>query len=485
MVASTVALLLLALSGRYGYHSDELYFRAAGQRLDWGYDDQPPLVPLLARLQTELLGDTPVALRSLAALLAGGAVLLAALIAREVGGRARGQVLAAVATAVSAGTLAYGHMFTPGSVDAVVWMTVALLFLRMLNTGDRRLWLPIGAVFGVGMLAKSLAPLLALGLVAGLLWCGPRSVLRGRWFAGGVAAALLIAAPNLVWQAANGWPQVTMARALSESGGTAGRIELVPAQILLLGPFLAPVWIAGLVALLRRRPAWRRFRPVAVAYVVILAVLLVVAGQPRYASGLLQVLLAVGGVVLADWATHARRRAVVALAVVGNLVFAGLVALPLAPAAWHQDGAAAGLSEVQTQQMGWQRYAEQVAGVYHALPPGERSRTAVVAGNYAEAGALDRYGPALGLPPAHSGHNSYHGFGRPPEGTEVVLLVGLKGIPEGARPEIDPQFNSCESQPPLSLDAMNPWQHGDVLICRGPRTSWVTLWPKLRWLGIP
>ncbi|MFF5521425.1 glycosyltransferase family 39 protein [Streptomyces coeruleorubidus] len=484
-VAAALTLLLLALSGRYGYHSDELYFRAAGQRLDWGYDDQPPLVPLLARLQTELLGDTPLALRALAALLAGGAVLLAALIAREVGGNARGQVLAAVATAVSAGTLAYGHMFTPGSVDSVVWMTVALLLLRMLNTGDRRLWLPIGAVFGIGMLAKSLAPLLALGLVAGLLCCGPRSVLRGKWLAGGVAVALLITAPNLVWQAANGWPQVAMARALSESGGMTGRIELVPAQLLLLGPFLAPVWIAGLVALLWRRQAWRRYRSIGVAYVVILAVLLVVAGQPRYASGLLQVLLAIGGVVLADWSTPVRRRAVAALALAGNAVFAGLVALPIAPAAWHQGGAAAGLSEVQTQQMGWQRYAEQVAGVYRSLPPGERSRTAIVAGNYAEAGALDRYGPALGLPPVYSGHNSYHGFGRPKDGTEVVLLVGQKGIPRAARQEIDPEFNSCQSRPPLSLDAMNPWQHSDVLICRGPHTSWVTLWSKLRWLGIP
>ncbi|WP_248504396.1 hypothetical protein [Streptomyces sp. D2-8] len=126
-----------------------------------------------------------------------------------------------------------------------------------------------------------------------------------------------------------------------------------------------------------------------------------------------------------------------------------------------------------------------MAGVYRSLPPGERSRTAIVAGNYAEAGALDRYGPALGLPPVHSGHNSYHGFGRPEEGTEVVLLVGQKGIPRAARREIDPEFNSCESRPPLSLDAMNPWQHSDVLICRGPHTSWVKLWPRLRWLGIP
>ncbi|MFE7482631.1 ArnT family glycosyltransferase [Streptomyces sp. NPDC057552] len=483
-VAAALVLLLLSTADRYGYHSDELYFRAAGQQLDWGYVDQPPLVPLLARTQTELLGDSPTAIRVAAALLAGACVLLAGLIAREAGGRGPAQLLAALATGVSASTLAYGHMLTPGSVDTVVWMAAVLLLLRMLNTGERWLWLPIGAVLGIGMLAKSLVPLLALGLLIGLLRYGPRSLLRTGWLLGGAAAGLLITLPNLVWQAVNGWPQITMARALSESGGMPGRVELIPAQLLLLGPFLAPLWVAGLVALLRH-PGWRTYRVVAGAYLAVLLILILLAGQPRYLTGLLQVLLVFGCVAAVRWAGSHPRRAALGSLLVANALVAAVIALPLAPAAWHRDEALEGLSDVQTQQMGWPEYARQVARVHASLPAAERRDAVIVAGNYAEAGALDRYGPELGLPPVYSGHNSYHDLGRPPEGTGVVLLAGLSGIPADQRPDPRPYFRRCEPAGPLTLRARNPWQHEDVLVCEGPRTTWAELWPKLRWLGIP
>lgn len=73
--------------------------------------------------------------------------------------------------------------------------------------------------------------------------------------------------------------------------------------------------------------------------------------------------------------------------------------------------------------IGWPELARTVAGIYRGLP--YPARAVIVAGNYGEAGAIDRYGPALGLPPAYSGHNAYGDWGPPPPGSAPVIALGL------------------------------------------------------------
>src|SRR5262249_59408103 len=66
-----------------------------------------------------------------------------------------------------------------------------------------------------------------------------------------------------------------------------------------------------------------------------------------------------------------------------------------------------------------------VAEVYSALPATERPVAAVLAGNYGEAGAIDRYGPSLGLPQAYSGHNTFWWWGPPPPRDSVAVVIGV------------------------------------------------------------
>src|SRR5215469_5490905 len=193
----------MAVSGRYGYQRDELYFLAAGQHLSAGYVDQPPLTPLLARLFSLATGDTLVGLRALTALGLPLMVLLTASMARMLGATRAGQVIAALATACCAEYLGAFHLLTTTPVDFVFWAMTAWLVVRLLTSGDPRWWLPIGLVAGVGLSAKWNIGFLLAGLALGLLatFRSSRPVLRSRYLLVAVAAAALLGAPDVVWQA--------------------------------------------------------------------------------------------------------------------------------------------------------------------------------------------------------------------------------------------------------------------------------------------
>ncbi|MCW2904724.1 MAG: hypothetical protein JWO67_6989 [Streptosporangiaceae bacterium] len=482
LIATALAVVLLSVSARYGYHRDELYFRVAARHLDWSYPDQPPLLPLIARAITALFGDSLVMLRLLPALLSAAGVVLAGLTAREMGGGRRAQLLTAGAFAVCPFVVAIGHALYTATLDVFLSTALVWLVVRWVRTRDQRLLLAVGAVAAVALNVKYLVVFLLVTIVAGLLIGGPRAFLRRPMLAAGAAVAVLALVPGLLWQAGHGWPQLEMADQIAGAGDFAGRPGFLPFQLLLTGVVLSWLWIYGLWRLLRSREL-ASYRFVAYAYLLSTVVFFVTAGKPYYVAGLWAALWAAGAVeVERRGAPRGAGWAISVPAYVISGVGAVAFTLPVYPVGSLAQTPQPYVNQDSAETVGWPRFAAEVARVHRALPAAERSRTTIVTGNYGEAGALDRYGPALGLPRAYSGHNGFWYFGRPAGTGGPTIFVG----PESAEGEAylrgfwtDVTAGHIDNG--VGLD--NQEQGKPVWVCRGQRAPWPVLWPKLKHLG--
>lgn len=468
IIAGLVVVVLLAFSNRYDYHRDELYFRLLGRHPQWGYVDQPPFTPLVNRLAIEVFGDSLWAVRVPFALMVGAMAFLLALLAREVGGGRTAQALAAAGVA---GTfpLVGGHVETTATPDLLVWLGVLLFVARALLHERPRAWLAAGAVTGAGLYNKHLVLLLLICLVAGLLIVGPRGVLLTRWPWLGAGLALLIGLPNVLYQVLNGFPQAHMAAAIADTKGSDDRITLLPFQLILLGLLFVPVWVAGLVALLRD-PGLRPIRSFAVAYPLLLVLVFVTAGQPYYTIGLVAGLFAIGAVRAERWFA---RRWLTTAAIAVNVAVSMVFALPILPA--DRAGFIAGVNSTVADQIGWKEYVRQVTAVYDGLSPDEQRRAVLFTGNYGEAGALDRYG--RGLPAVYSGHNELHHYGPPPNDKTVAVVV-TEAEPDRLRA----MFGPCDARARLhNREGVDNEETGaSVYVCRRLPGTWEDLWPHLQ-----
>ena len=460
VVAVQVA-VLTALSGRYGFHRDELYFLAAGRHPAWGYVDQPPLTPLLARAATAVFGDTLVGLRVPATVIAALGTVVMALAAREFGSGPAGQVFAGASFALSGYVLAVTHMVSTATTDLVIWMLALLLLIRVLRGGSSRWWPVIGLVVGVALLNKWLILLLVAAVGLSVLVAGPRDRLRDPWLLLGVVVALLVASPNFVWQARHGWPQLTVAGGISADDGTENRVMFVPDQILYLSPVLVPVWVVGLVR------TWRdpALRWLALSYPVLCVVILLLGGKPYYVLPLLLMMLAAGASVAVLRLRHWWPFAVVAVAI---SVVLGLPVLPV-----RDIAPALAVNKELGEQVGWPRFAATVRSAWQQIPAASRPGAVVFTENYGEAGALQRYAPAL---PTYSGHMSYGDWGPPPASkTGPVLVVAPDfGTMDGA-------FTGCRTLARIDngLGVDNDEQGTSVSLCRLTQ-PWSQLWHRLR-----
>jgi Dolichyl-phosphate-mannose-protein mannosyltransferase len=474
----------MAVSARYGYVRDELYFLSAGRHPAFGYVDQPPLTPLLARLGAAAGGNTLAGLRVLPALGLAALIVATATMSRMLGAGRTGQLLAALGAATCGEYLGAMHELTTTAPDFVFWAVTLLLVMRLLASQDPRWWLAIGACAGAASEAKWNIAFLVAALAAGFAATAARRLLRSRYLLAGCLIAAALAAPDLIWQAAHGSPSIDVFRALQGQAGH-NRAVYWAAQVLYTGPVLVPVWVTGAIWSVRSRAA-RAFRPVGIACALAVAVQFVLGGKAYYPGAAYTFLLAAGCVPAERWlaarrplAGRVRPAAAMAAAMLAGGVIAAPVALPVLPARVLHTVPLQKINYDLGEEIAWPELVALVSREYHALPAAQQRQTAILTGNYGEAGAIDRYGPGLGLPQAYSGGNNFWLWGPPPAAGTAAIAVNIGPAflrREFRRVRLVATFRN-------GLGVSDDEQGVRVFCATGLRSSWSRAWPAFRGYG--
>jgi 4-amino-4-deoxy-L-arabinose transferase-like glycosyltransferase len=492
ILAAAKILLHTLTNNQYGFHRDELATLDDARHLAWGYVAYPPVTPFVGRFALELFGTSLRGFRLFAAVATATSAFVGGLIALELGGKRMAQLVTAVLVAISPVGLSAGHLFQYVAFDYLAWVLLAYTVIRLLNSDDPRWWMSIGAVIGFGMLTKYTMIILVAGIVVGVLAASIRRHLRSRWLWAGVGLSLLIFLPNLIWQIQHEFISVHFLASIHARDIRIGRTDNFLVEQLFAGAgFLTvPVALAGFIWLFSSRG--KRYRLLGWMFVVPLVLFYLAKGRPYYQAPAYPMLFAAGAVWMEGTISIFRPgRAALAW----GLVWAALIviavtgivfSLPLAPVQSRLWKTANRFTEFR-EEVGWPELVRTVADIRNSMPAADRASLAILTGNYGEAGAINLYGAAYGLPHAISGVNSFwfRGYGDPPPST--LIVVGLsKEFLQGS-PAREAAFQSCAVAGHITnaYGVMNEEtrEHADIFVCRNLRKPWPVFWKDFRGFG--
>jgi hypothetical protein len=486
-------LIHLATAANYGLFVDELYFLACGEHLAWGYVDMPPLTAAQAALTRALFGDSPWSIHLFPALAGAGLVLVVGAIARQLGGGRYAQGLAALVV-VAAPSWLYIHSYlSMNSIEPLLVAGCALVLVRIVKTESPRLWVVFGALAGIGLLNKHTMLMFAFGSLVALALTPQRRLMFNRWFLAGGVIAFLLFLPNLVWMWQHHFPHLEQLANIRRDRRNVSLSPLVflGQQVMAMHPVALPVWLAGLGHFLARKEG-RAFRALGIAYLIDFAALLSTGGRTYYLFPAYPMLIAGGAAAVEQLLERpvlawVRPAYAVLIAIAGALI--APVTLPvLEPETYVRYTAAIGISQPQLEhrrtsalpqlfadRFGWPEMAQAVAEAYRAIPEGERQKTAIFGQDYGQAGAIDFYGPRLGLPKALSGHLTYWYWGPRGYTGEIMLVMGDR------KEVLEREFESVERVGTVGHPYAMASQHWDLFLCRRPK-GWTLpeLWPRLK-----
>ncbi len=519
-------LLHFTFNSNYGFFRDELYFIACGEHLAFGYPDHAPLVAFAAKTSRVLFGDSLFALRLFPALAGAFKVFLTAVLVREFGGKSFAAFLACLCVLCAPIYLAIDDLFSMNPFEPVFWMLCVYFAVKAikgsnesesetqhsaLSTQHSLNWIPFGIFAGLGLMNKHSMIFFGVSLVAGLLLTKDRKVFLDKYFWLGGVIAFLIFLPNIIWQFQNDFATLELLQNVQKTGKNIvmSPFQFFISQILGMFPTAFPVWLAGIWFFLADKNG-KRFRFLGVAYLVLLALMIFLKAKDYYLAPVYPMLFAAGAV----WIESKRQKAESKIETENSntgfvnfkqkllpfafLLLPFIIALPamiVAPTVMpilpietlvryqqrigikppkSEVGHDSELQQIFSEQLGWQEMVEKVADVYNNLPPEDRAKAGIYAGNYGEAGAIDFYGGAYGLPKAISPHQSYFLWGPREYTGEVLILLGA------SKEKAEKNCNSVEEKTEVNFAYSESYEQYKIIVCRNTKKPLPEIWQSLK-----
>ena len=496
-IAAGYFALHLATSTRYGYFRDALYYLACSEHLAFGYVDQPPLIAVLGWFNRHTIGTSLPSLLFWPALAGASRIVLTAAFARELGARRFGTVLAAVLAATPGVWWVIDHQFAMNAFEPLLWGGLAFVVLRLIKTGQKKLWLLFGLIAGIGLQTKYSVIIFASALILGVLLTPQRKILFTPWILAGGAIAFLIFLPNLIWNIQHDWPFLELMQNVRATGKD---VVLSPGmflmqQVLMLNPASFPFWFSGLLFYFFSREA-KTYRAFGLAFVITIGFFVITRGKDYYSAPAYVIVLAAGAIAAERLFERSTRQRLKTALRAACFVWLMLGVLPLLPLVLpilpidtflrYQSHLPFEVPKTETSFVGealpqyyadefpWPGLVEEVARVYHSLTPEEQQRTAIYGTNYGQAAAVDFFGPQYGLPKAISGHQNYFLWGSRHYTGDIVILMGEE------EDEAREHFESVTVAATLTNPYAYRYENRPVLLCRGLKWNLQQGWPRVK-----
>jgi Dolichyl-phosphate-mannose-protein mannosyltransferase len=483
-IAAAVVSLHLLTNGRYGAHRDELQFLSDARHLDWGFVSYPPFTPWVERISLSIFGMQLVGLRLFSVIAQAAVIVVTGLMAWQLGGGRLAQITAALAIALSPLPLFEGTEFQYTTFDFLWWVLIAYCVIRLLKTENPRWWLALGALIGIGFQTKYTMAFYVSGIVGGVLLTRARRYLASGWLWVGVGLSIVVFLPNLIWQVRHGFVSLHFLEHIHARDVGEGRAQgFFRDQFLICTNLVAaPLWIGGLIGLLRDR----RYRMLAWMYLIPLALFVAGKGRGYYLGAAYPVLMAMGAVLGERWVESMSKwpRRMVQVAFFTLLLACGAyictLVIPLASGGPLRSFALNNNGDLR-EEIGWDELVKAVAAVRDSLPAEQQANYGVVVGNYGEQGAIENLGPAYHLPRPISGTNSawLRGYPEPPP-TTLIVLGHSKEYVDGA-------FTGCRwaghNGNAEGIRNEESVDHPDIFVCGPPRLPWPEFWKRYRAFG--
>jgi Dolichyl-phosphate-mannose-protein mannosyltransferase len=483
-IASAVAVAHMLTNGRYGFHRDELQTLSDAVHLDWGFVAYPPFTPFVERISLSLFGLSLVGLRMFSVVAQAIVIVVTGLMAAELGGGRLAQVTAAVAVMLTPLTLFEGTEFQYTTFDYLWWVLIAYFVIRMLKSDDPRWCLAIGATIGVGFMTKYTMGFFVAGIVSGLLLTRARRYVASKWFWMGIALALLICLPNLIWQFRHDFISLHFLQHIHKRDVGEGRAEgFFKDQFRICTDlFSAPLWIAGLLACFCNP----RYRMLGWMYVIPFALFAVSKARFYYLGAAYPMLFAMGALVGERWIvswSRGWRWAIAGGFFTGLLacgMYFGAIIVPWASSGRLKEFALENNGDLR-EEIGWDELVKEIARVRDSLSTEQQQSVGILVGNYGEAGAVQMLGPGYHLPAPISVTNSAWLRGYPTPQPSTLIVVGW------SRAGVQEAFAGCRvaghNRNAAGVRNEESQDHPDIFVCGPPHLPWPEFWKENQWFG--